>query len=130
MATWREAENYLTSNYKTEKVGDHFYKLVFSLDAGRSQMVFVMGLGLEDANTANLAFFSPFAKFDQISPQTLVDTMEKNPFLGFSRTADWYTLKHIAPLANLDANEIEWPMQYITVAADTLERELGLGDQL
>jgi hypothetical protein len=93
-------------------------------------MVFVMGLGLEDANTANLAFFSPFAKFDQISPQTLVDTMEKNPFLGFSRTADWYTLKHIAPLANLDANEIEWPMQYITVAADTLERELGLGDQL
>lgn len=130
MATWPEVENFLTSNYKTEQLGDSFYKLTFSLDAGRSQMIFVMGLGLEDPHLANLAFFSPFAKISQISPQTLVEIMEDHSFLGFSRIGDWYTLKHVAPMSNLDANEIEWPMKYVTVAADNLELELGLGDDL
>ena len=105
-------------------------KLVFGLEDGRSQMVFVAGLALDDPDDAIVSFISPFARTDQLSPQGLVDCMVNNNALGVAIIGDWYALKNVAPLANLDANEIEWPLAYVTIFADKLERELNLGDDL
>lgn len=130
MATWREVVSYLTSNYEVDQVSPTLMKLVFGLDEGRSQMVFVEGLALDDPDAAIVSFISPFAKTEQLSPKGLIDCMEKNSALGIAIIGDWYALKNVAPLANLDANEIEWPLTYVTSFADQLERELNLGDDL
>ena len=130
MATWREVVSYLTSNYKVDQIDPTLMKLVFGLDDGRSQMVFVGGLALDDPEDAIVSFISPFAKTDQLSPQGLIDCMKNNSALGITIIGDWYALKNVAPLANLDANEIEWPLAYVTNFADQLERELNLGDDL
>lgn len=130
MATWREVENYLTSNYRTEKVGPSIIKLVFDLGNGRSQVIIVEGLALDEAEDAIVSFMSPFAKIDQITPQQLVNQMTGNSGLGVAVIGDWYALKNVAPLMNLDANEIEWPLLFVTNIADIWEKELGLGDDL
>lgn len=130
MATWQEVENYLTSNYELDVVEPEVLKLVFGVGDGRSQMVFVMGMSLDDPDLAHVSFISPFARTEQLSPQQLVNTMADNTALGITSIGGWYALKHVAPLANLDANEIEWPLTFVTGGADMLERQLGLGDDL
>jgi len=130
MATWREVENYLTSNYQLEKLGPELLSLVFSVGNGRSQIVFVEGVALDDPENAIVSFASPFAKVDQITPQQLVNCMKDNTAIGVAVLADMYMLKNVAPLQNLDANEIEWPLSFVTGFADELERSLGLGDDL
>ena len=130
MATWREVVSYLTSNYKVDQLSPTLMLLVFGLDQGRSQMVFVEGLDLDDPDDAIVSFISPFAKTEQLSPQGLVDCMVNNCGIGVAIIGDWYALKNVAPLANLDANEIEWPLTFVTNFADHLERELNLGDDL
>ncbi len=130
MATWREVENYLSSNYQIEKIAPELIKMTFGLDGGRSQLVFVQGLGLDDPETAIVSFSSPFAKVGQITPQQLVACMSENSAVGVAILADMYMLKNVSPLQNLDANEIEWPLFFVTNFADDLEKELGLGDDL
>lgn len=130
MATWREVENYLSSTYKVEKIDSAIIKLIFDLGNGRSQLVFVEGLALDDPEDAIISVFSPFAKVNEISPQQLVNAMSSNSAIGVAIIGDWYTLKNVAPLQNLDANEIEWPLLFVTNFADQLEQSLGLGDDL
>lgn len=129
MATWREVENYLSSNYQIEKLDNALIKLVFGVGNGRSQIVLVQGLALDD-DDAIVSFASPFARVDQITPQQLVSCMADNTAIGVALIADMYMLKNVAPLKNLDANEIEWPLTFVTTIADELERSLGLGDVL
>lgn len=130
MATWREVENYLSSNYQVEKIDSNLIKIVFGVGDGRSQLIFVSGMLLDAGEDAFVSFASPFARVDQITPQQLANCMAENPAASFARLGDLYMLRNIAPLNNLDANEIEWPLKWVTVMADQLERSLGLGDDL
>lgn len=127
MATWREVESYLSSHYIIEKIGPSIIKLVFDVGNGRSQVVTVEGLAL-DGEHAVVSFASPFARVGQITPQQLVNQMSNNNALGVVMIGDMYALANVAPLQNLDANEIEWPLLYVTNIADIWERELGQGD--
>ena len=128
MATWREVENYLSSNYQIEKIDHNVVSINFGLNDGRSQLTFISGHLLDDAEDAFVSFSSPFARVDQISPQQLANCMADTQTGSFARFGDWYVLRHNAPLGNLDANEIEWPLKWVTVMADLTERSLGLGD--
>ena len=130
MATWREVVSYLTSKYDAEQLNPTTMKLLFRFEDGRSQMVFVSGIALDHPEDAIVSFISPFAKTKQLSPQGLVDCMVNFNSLGIVIIDDHYALKNVAPLVNLDANEIEWPLAYVTEFADELERKLNLGDDL
>jgi len=129
VATWTEVENYLTSNYKTEKKDNSIIQLVFNVGNGRSQLVFVEGHSL-DHDDAFITFVSPFAKVDQLTPQEVVTVMSIEGNLGVTIFAGYYVLTNAAPLKNLDTNEIAWPLFYVTEFADIVERALGLGDDL
>jgi len=130
MATWREFENYLSSSYKFEKLSSNCIKMGFRFDDGRTQLIFMEGLALDDQENAVVAFSSPFARVDQLTPQQLVNCMADNGFLGVVMDSDMYMLRHVVPLANLDASEIEWPLRFVTEMADEIEKSLGLGDDL
>ena len=128
MATWREVQNYLTSQYKLEDLGDGVLKLVFGYNDGRSQVIYCTPIAAE-SDDGFVVFLSPFATSSNLSPQQLVDLMSKNMFVGFGSNANGaYTVVHQAPLKNLDASEIEWALELISGTADLLEKELGLGD--
>jgi hypothetical protein len=130
MATWLEVESYLSSNYVVEKLDTSLIKLTFEVGDGRSQVVFVQGVLLDDDAASYVSFASPFARVGQISAEQLVNCMADNPIVGMSVFGGLYVMKNVAPLQNLDANEIEWPLTFVTGLADGLERSLGLGDYL
>ena len=130
MATWRELVGYLSSNYKIEQLDSETIKLLFNTGNGRSQVVLVFGVALDNPELAHAAFFSPFAKNDQITPQQLVAVLADSNLLGIAQVGDYYGYMNVSLLANLDANEIEWPMNLVTDFADERERMLGLGDDL
>jgi hypothetical protein len=125
MATWLEVESYLTSNYVTEKLDLNCLKFVFELGDGRSQMIFVAGLGLDGPDDPVVFFASPFATTSMLSPQQVVDLMRESA-IGIGEWHECYVVKHLAPLENLDANELEWPLAYVTRMADMLEEKLGI----
>ena len=130
MATWRELVGYLSSNYKIEQPDSETIKLLFDTGNGRSQMVLIFGVALDNPELAHAAFFSAFAKNDQITPQQLVAVLADSNLLGIAQVGDYYGYMNVSLLANLDANEIEWPMNLVTDFADERERMLGLGDDL
>jgi len=127
MATWREVVGYLKSNYKISSEEGTTLALNFETAQGRSQMIFVSGIAIDDPNLAVVSFASPFAPRNSITAQQVVACMEEN-FLGVGLTADLYVFRHLVPMAHLDANEIEWPLTFVTSAADEMEKKLGLGD--
>jgi hypothetical protein len=130
MASWRELVGYLGSNYKIDQPDTSTISLIFDQGNGRSQAVFIFGVLLDDPELAHAAFFSAFAKVDQISPQQLAAVLSDSNLLGIAKVGDYYGYMNVSLLANLDANEIEWPMTLVTDFADERERMLGLGDNL
>ena len=130
MATWRELVGYLSSNYDINQPDPTTVSLVFNVGGGRSQLVLVFGVALDDPDIAHAAFFSAFAEEGQISAQQLVACLNDSNALGVAKIGSYYGYMNVAPLANLDANEIEWPLGLVTKAADMRENSLGLGDKL
>lgn len=128
MATWQEVKNFIHTNYVVSNEQGNLLALEFQTDRGRSQLVFVSGIeGSDDLNSVR--FFSPFARVDQISPAQFAQ-LASNAIFGLAEQADLYGFVHNAFLADLDASEIHVPMNYITMLADQVERQLGLGDNL
>jgi len=127
MATWREVVGYLKSNYKISSEEGTTLALNFETENGRSQMIFASGIAIDDPSIATVLFASPFATRNSITTQQLLACMEES-FLGVGLAGDLYVFRHHVPMANLDANEIEWPLIFVTLAADGMEKKLGLGD--
>ena len=130
MATWREVVGYLSSKYHIDQTDPTTISMVFDVGGGRSQVVLVFGVALENPDLAHAAFFSPFAEEGQISAQQLVACLNDSNALGIAKVGSYYGYMNVAPLANLDANEIEWPLDLVTNFADMRENSLGLGDKL
>ena len=122
MATKLEVINFLKQNYHHEDLGDGALKLVLeSTDSDRSQLVYAFVYDIV------LSLASPFAKIGQISDS---QALTKGEFLGVAKLGDFYFLRHLVPLENVDENEIVDTIQYLASTADNSEESLGLGDNL
>jgi hypothetical protein len=47
---------------------------------------------------------------------------------GIGATGELVTVRHAAPLVNMDINELERPLLLVTTTADRLERQFQGGD--
>lgn len=128
MATWQEVKDFIRSNYVVSSEEGSLMVLQFETDRGRSQLIFVGGI--ENASElSSVRFFSPFARVDQISPAQFAQLASGSVF-GLAESAGMYGFVHNSFLADLDASEINVPMVAVTMNADQVERQLGLGDSL
>ena len=122
MATKSEVHAYLRKNYNIEEINTDFLKITFA-DNNRSQMAFVI---IDDFK---VQFFSPFAKISQISAEKAFDALDEIAF-GAKKMGDWYCLVDVAPIENIDENEILVGLELLSQSADEIELALGLGDDL
>ena len=119
MATLNEAMAHIRANYVYEET-DSALKLEFTTDDNRSQVVWAGG-------TEDLLFvFSPFAVGTK--PE-IVLSLTEDTFFGIGRISGGvYVVRHVVPLADVDASEIDLALKLVAVEADTLESQIG-GDR-
>lgn len=129
MTTWQGLVNYVRSRYAVADEQPGMMRLVFNYDDGRSQLVVVSRLTLENGEEwADI--HSAFGELESIDLGKAVRYVgEKAICGGISSSGDFATFRHAAPLLKLDPNEFDRPLLIVAEVADELERELtGNGD--
>jgi hypothetical protein len=121
MATQQEAISFIKSNFKTEPLDGGGMKLIFDLGGGRSQLSFV------EVSESNVQFSSPFASLDDVTAKQALEANSEFS-LGMQIMGNFYVVKHVAPLADLDASEINEAFELVANIADMLEKRLVGGD--
>ena len=96
----------------------------FALEDGRSQVVLVAFPG--DSGNEDVMFMSPFAKIGQVTAEKVLNTSA----LPVMSTEDFYLSARLFPVANLQPEEVDYMLTMVTLHADAMEKELGLGDDL
>lgn len=123
MATQNEVLNFIKSNYETEVLSGGDLKLVFDLGGGRSQLAFV------DVTESNAQFSSPFATVNDVTAKQALEANAEYS-VGMQLIGNWYVIKHVVPLADLDASEVSAAFDLVANIADMLETKLVGGDKL
>lgn len=122
MASKQEVLKFLQENYKHNDLGDDSLEIVMEAeDSDRSQLVYAFVY--DDI----LSIASPFARTDEISD---AQAFSKLSLFGKDKLSDFFVLRHVVLLENVDDNEIVEAMRYLASSADDFEAQLGLGDNL
>mgnify|MGYP000031593560 CR=1 FL=1 len=120
MATRADAINFLRGINGMEEVGDALFRFEVSYDDGRSQLVFLSVL--DDL----MVLSSPFASKDDISARKALDLAV---IFGVADIGEFYVLRHILFLEDLDESEVVNSISLLAARADTIEEEVG-GDRM
>lgn len=121
MASQSEIKSYLTSQFEAEFDGDTA-GFRFDLGEGRSQMLVVA------VSETFLVTSSPFARTSSINDsQALAKATAIAPIW---KSDDFYMTSKSRTLGGLDPEEIVSQFQMTCYAADALEQEFGLADEL
>lgn len=130
MATWQQVRDYLKSNYKIGPDQGERLRIEFEVRPGRTQLVFLTHQTLMDGAEEWVLIESPFAQLGEVDLQRLLIALE-NKVCGGLGTADgkFLVLRHAVPLANLDINELERPMQLLINTADAFEFDISGQDR-
>ena len=127
MATWTAVKQYVKSNYRVADEADEVLKFIFSTSDGRSQMVLLVRY--EMAGTEWIEIGSPIGKCDNVDLKDVLRAANEYVVGGVVLEGETLVLRHTVPLLNLDANELEDPLQSIVIAADAIEKKVFIVDQ-
>lgn len=122
MASQKEVVAFILKNFPSEEISENLIKVVISWNDGRSQLVFAHVM--DDV----MSVASPFADQSDISATQAINANES--IFGVGMAGDWFALKHVVPLGDLDASEMDVAFKALAEIADELEKKLGLGDKL
>jgi hypothetical protein len=109
MSSWEELRQYIHSNYQVADDAGEVVRLLFDLGNGRSQ---------------NL-IWTPVCDESQIPARQAV-LRSSMPLLSLSLMEDGTViLSYSALLKDLDVDEFEIPLRFVTQTGDSLEREFA-----
>ena len=123
MATQAEVKSYITKNMSAELIDGDLYRIIIDFGNNRSQLVYAA----VRESVMNVA--SPFAKTEDLTPKQAIKAVEDFSF-GIGTLGDWYVVRHVVPLADLDESEIIVGVEIVAGVADEIEEELIGGDAL
>ena len=121
MATQAEAISFIKSTYVIANEDDGMMFLMFDQGDGRSQGVFVF------VDEMKMGISSAFATTKSISADQALNAASDKAF-GIGREGDYYVVKHVVPIADLDPSVVIVGIEITANMADELESALGLGD--
>lgn len=125
MTTWTGLVTYISNNYKVMNQTDKMIQMGFNLDELRTQTVYLWHLQLMDGQEDWVQIESPFARVDSTDVGAALKMVENNVCGGLGIAGEFLTIRHAAPLANLDLNELERPLQLVLNTADVLENQFS-----
>lgn len=121
MSQWQALRDYIFSNYKVQKDRGEFVQLVFDIDEGRTQLVQVQYMTLQNGEEwARVE--SPIGLMSQLDLTALLESTSGLVCGGLGCQDDLVTFRDSFPLANLNVNEFVAPLELVVVTADNLER--------
>lgn len=129
MATWQDLANYIRAHYKVAEEAPGMMKLIFDTGDLRSQVVMVWRVTLNDGAEEWLQIESPFAELGTVDLGRALQEVGQIVCGGLAIVGNVLTIRHAAPLENLNINEFERPLGLVTNTADRLEHILSGGDQ-
>jgi hypothetical protein len=125
MATWAEVKKIATGMdaFKGEVLNDNLVSGVVNLKNGRTQSVFLAGLG------DRLIFMSIICPLSAVNLDKLfeVPEVQQIPY-GLNAVGEHLVLKHSTLLADLDMHELITPLVELAYNADVLEGAITGGD--
>lgn len=122
MATKSEVIQYLQNNYQGLTQDGDVYTLHLATGDGRSQV------GIINVTDDFLMASSPFAKVGQISDsQALGASSMAAPI---TKLADFYVTTRAMMIKDIDPSEVQFVIEFTMAAADNIEKDLGLGDNM
>lgn len=128
MATWSALTEYVRTHYKISDETADSLKLVFDVGDLRSQVVFLWRMSLLDGTEEWVQIESPFGRLDSVDLYGAVEATRDTVCGGIGALGELATVRHAAPLLNLDINELERPLLLATTTADRLEHRFQGGD--
>lgn len=127
MTTWASLRTYLSSQYNIASEREGQVALEFPTSNGRSQRVSVDLEVLADKEWVCIT--SGFGEVGQVDLERALEILNSRIFGAIGRSGNYYVVKHSAPLADMNAEELEFPMHLTLSLADQLEAEVGMGDK-
>jgi hypothetical protein len=129
MAAWQDLVGYVRANFKIAAESPTSMKLVFDTGDLRSQVVMLWHVTLGDGAEEWLQIESPFAEVNKVDLQKALEEVGRIVCGGLAVIGEILTIRHAVPLANLNINEFERPLELVTNTADRLEELLAGGDK-
>ena len=129
MATWNDLRQYVKSNFKVMKEEANLIQMGFAYEDGRSQLVFLWKMLLNDGTEEWVQIESPIGEFTPANVAAVVRAAEHAVVGGIGCSGQVITFRHAVPLQNLDMNEFLRPLRLVTVSADRFEKEIFGGDK-
>jgi hypothetical protein len=121
MASQKEVMDFITSNYKHERINEQIVKLEVPLSSGRKQTVYAA------VTEGELQVTSPVAWQNKVQADEVLE--KSKSMFGIVSINGAYGLKHNAFIADIDQSEIENAFIVLAVQADELEELLGFDDE-
>ena len=118
MATKADVLNYMQSNYHFDHVSEDMIKMLFELESGRTQVVYVY------VDDFAMAIFSPFGDDSSLNGN-LALKLADDAIFGVKKFGELYCLNHVLLAADLDESEIDNGLMLVSNAADELEQSVG-----
>lgn len=128
MATWDELRAALGRAYEVTDLGVHALGLTFAVDDVRARSVLVSYA--EDSDRLAWAHLdAPVGPLDSIELASALDVIDRAICGGLSRirlgSADYLTVRHSVPLANLDWDDLDRPLRLMVLTAEAVAERLG-----
>jgi hypothetical protein len=123
MASQTELINFIKNKYKWSDTEFGALKFEFKITDDRSQLVFAW------INETSIQVSSPFATTDKVTPLVALQAVSEKA-LGMQLMGDLYVACYYAPIADIDASEIEYALELTAFVADELEKQLVGTDNL
>jgi hypothetical protein len=131
MANWTQLKSYIHNTYNATELSPRAIQLTFTLDGGRNTQATYVSFaeGPQGDHWAQLD--SPIGPLDQLDIVRAL-TLVENVVCGglchvFIQGVHHLSIRHCLPLENMDTNEFETPLQFVTLAANGLRQELSAG---
>lgn len=119
MATRAEVIQHIRSYSDVEEFENGMFRILYELEGGRTQNLFIF---VEDHL---LIMVSPFATIDEITASTAFDFAT---IFGIAVFNDWYVIRNVSLLADLDEGELVEMAALIASRADEFEEQIGGDD--
>ena len=116
MATKQQAIDFMNSKYKAENLGDDIFKLEFTLNEDRTQVILI------EFNDSWMIMGSAFATSEDLTPKQALEAAGEW-ICGIQMVENTYVVRNVLPIADLDESELQSGMELVLNIADTLEQK-------
>lgn len=121
MATKQQAIDFMKSKYTVEDIGDDVFKMLFTLQDGRSQLIFA---AFDDVW---IKFSSKFASTDELTPKQALE-VSNGWICGIQLIGEGYFVRNVVSLKDLDESDFVENLELVMNVADTIEEKAVGGD--